>query len=159
MTVLGPGGIGKTRLAAEVAEQVAPRYADGVWLVELAAINHPGQVPAAVAAALEIPPRPDVPPTEALAATLARQQLLLVLDNCEHVITAAAELCGALLPAADDVRVLVTSREPVGLPGETRYRLRPLALPELGREADKSEAVTLVHRPGAAGRSEVRPRQ
>ena len=81
--------------------------------------------------------------TDTLTAALARQQLLIVLDNCEQVIAAVAELCGTLLPAADDVRVLATSREPVGLAGETRYRLAPLAVPEPGREADGSEAMAL----------------
>jgi predicted ATPase len=143
VTVLGPGGVGKTRLVGEVARQVAARYADGVWLVELAAITDPGRVPAAVAAALGVPDRPGIPVTDRLTAALARQQLLIVLDNCEQVIAAVAELCGTLLPAADDVRVLATSREPVGLAGETRYRLDPLAVPEPGREADGSEAMAL----------------
>ena len=143
VTVLGPGGVGKTRLVGEVARQVAARYADGVWLVELAAVTDSGRVPAAVAAALGVPDRPGIPVTDRLTAALARQQLLIVLDNCEQVIAAVAELCGTLLPAADDVRVLATSREPVGLAGETRYRLDPLAVPEPGREADGSEAMAL----------------
>ena len=143
VTVLGPGGVGKTRLVGEVARQVAARYADGVWLAELAAITDPGRVPAAVAAALGVPDRPGIPVTDTLTAALARQQLLIVLDNCEQVIAAVAELCGTLLPAADDVRVLATSREPVGLAGETRYRLAPLAVPEPGHEADGSEAMAL----------------
>jgi predicted ATPase len=114
VTVLGPGGVGETRLVGEVARQVAARYADGVWLVELAAVTDPGRVPAAVAAALGVPDRPGIPVTDTLTAALARRQLLIVLDNCEQVIAAVAELCGTLLPAADDVRVLATSREPVG---------------------------------------------
>jgi predicted ATPase/DNA-binding CsgD family transcriptional regulator len=143
VTVLGPGGVGKTRLVGEVARRVAGRYADGVWLAELAAVTDPGRVPAAVAAALGVPDRPGIGMTNTLTAALARQQLLIVLDNCEQVITAVAELCGTLLPAADEVRVLATSREPVGLAGETRYRLTPLAVPELGREAEGSEATAL----------------
>jgi predicted ATPase/DNA-binding CsgD family transcriptional regulator len=143
VTVVGPGGVGKTRLADEIARRVAGRFADGVWLVELAAVSDPGQVPAAVAAALQVSPRPGVPPIEALAATLARQQVLIVLDNCEHVITAVAGLCGTLLPDADDTWVLATSREPIGLPGETRYRLHPLATPEPGQRPGDSAAVTL----------------
>ncbi len=143
VTVLGPGGVGKTRLVGEVARRVAARYADGVWLAELAAVTDPGRVPAAVAAALGVPDRPGIGVTDTLTAALARQQLLIVLDNCEQVIAAVAELCGTLLPAADDVRVLATSREPVGLAGETRYRLAPLAVPEPGREADGSEAMAL----------------
>jgi predicted ATPase/DNA-binding CsgD family transcriptional regulator len=130
VTVTGPGGVGKTRLAGEAARRVAARFADGVWLVELAAVQEPALVPAAVAAVLGLQQAPDLPIVESLAAALVGWQLLLVLDNCEHVAGAAAELCAALLPAADDVRVLATSREPVGLAGEARYRLVPLPVPE-----------------------------
>ena len=129
VTVTGPGGVGKTRLAGEVAQRVAGRFADGVWLVELAAVQEPELVAAEVAAVLGVRELPGEPVAESLAAVLVHQQLLLVLDNCEHVLGAAAELCGALLPAADDVRVLATSREPVGVAGEARYRLPPLTLP------------------------------
>ena len=99
VTVTGPGGSGKTRLAGEVARRVAGRFADGAWLVELAPVQDPAQVPAVVAAALGVREQPGAPIAEALARVLARQQLLLVLDNCEHVIGAAAELCAGLLPA------------------------------------------------------------
>jgi predicted ATPase/DNA-binding CsgD family transcriptional regulator len=143
VTVLGPGGVGKTRLVSEVSRQMAHRFADGAWLVELAPVTDPDQVPAAVAATLQIPPRPGTPATVTLTAALARRQLLIVLDNCEQVIGAVAEFCLALLPAADDVRILATSREPVGLPGETRYRLRPLAVPEPGHTTGTSEAEAL----------------
>ena len=90
VTVTGPGGTGKTRLAAEVARRVAGRYADGAWLVELAPVADPALVAAAVAAALGVREQPGIPAAEAVARVLARQQLLLVLDNCEHVIGAAA---------------------------------------------------------------------
>jgi predicted ATPase/DNA-binding CsgD family transcriptional regulator len=143
VTVLGPGGVGKTRLVSEVSHQVTHRFADGVWLVELAPVTDPDQVPAAVAAALQIPPRPGSPVTVTLTAALARRQLLIVLDNCEQVIGAVAELGSALLQVADDVRILATSREPCGLPGETRYRLRPLTVPEPGHAAGTSEAEAL----------------
>jgi len=129
VTVTGPGGSGKTRLAGEVAEQVAGRFADGVWLAELAHVEDPALVAAVVAAALGIRDQPGVPAAEALARALARQQLLLVLDNCEHVIGAAAALCAGLLVGADDVRVLATSREPLRVVAEAPYRLGPLALP------------------------------
>ena len=129
VTVTGPGGVGKTRLAGEVARAVAGRFADGAWLVELAAVPEPALVQAAVATALGIRQPPGTSLLEALTVVLARQQLLLVLDNCEHVLAAAADLCGALLAAADDVRILATSREPVGMAGEARYRLAPLAVP------------------------------
>ena len=143
VTVLGPGGVGKTRLVGEVARRVAARYADGVWLAELAAVTDPGRVRPRWPRPCGVPDRPGIGVTDTLTAALARQQLLIVLDNCEQVIAAVAELCGTLLPAADDVRILATSREPVGLAGETRYRLAPLAVPEPGREADGSEAMAL----------------
>jgi RNA polymerase sigma factor (sigma-70 family) len=145
VTVTGPGGSGKTRLAGQVAGQVAARFADGAWLVELAPVREAGQVPAVVAAALGVRDLPGVPAAEALARALARRQLLLVLDNCEHVIGAAAELCAGLLTACDDVRILATSREPLAVAGEARYRLAPLALPDLEdlAGAARAEAVAL----------------
>ena len=154
VTLAGPGGAGKTRLAGEVARRVAGRFADGVWLAELAAVRDPVQVPAAVAAALGIHDLPVVAAADALARALARRQLLLVLDNCEQVIGAAAEVCGRLLLGADDVRVLATSREPLRIAGEARYRLGPLTLPdpenpenpartERAGPTAESEAVTL----------------
>jgi non-specific serine/threonine protein kinase len=129
VTVTGPGGAGKTRLVGEVARQVAGRFADGVWLTELAAVQDPAQVTAVVAAALGIRDLPAVAAADALAGVLAQRQMLLVLDNCEQVIGAVAELCGRLLLGADDVRVLATSREPLRIAGEARYRLGPLTLP------------------------------
>jgi predicted ATPase/DNA-binding CsgD family transcriptional regulator len=132
VTVTGPGGVGKTRLACEVARRAGARFADGVWLVELAALQNPALVPAAVANVLGISQSPGSSLTQTLAGALSRRQLLLVLDNCEHVLDAAAELCGGLLPVADDMVVLATSREPMGIAGETRYRLSPLPVPGSG---------------------------
>jgi len=145
VTVTGPGGMGKTRLAGEVARRVAGRFADGVWLTELAGVADPDLVPAAVAVALGIQHSGGGPVLAALAEVLAPRQVLLVLDNCEHLIDAVAGLCATLLPAADDVRILATSREPAGVPGETRYRLPPLGLPEPGpgQGTDGSAAVAL----------------
>jgi predicted ATPase/DNA-binding CsgD family transcriptional regulator len=145
VTLTGPGGAGKTRLAGQVAEQTAARFADGVWLAELATVTDPAQVAAAVGAALGIRDLPAEAVADALARALARRQLLLVLDNCEHVIGAAAELCARLLLAADDIRILATSREPLRIAGEARYRLGPLALPPSGdpAAAAECEAVTL----------------
>ena len=145
VTVTGPGGVGKTRLAGEVARVVSGRFADGAWLAELAPVQDSAQVPAVVAAALGVREQPGVLAVEVLARVLARQQLLLVLDNCEHVIGAATQMCAGLLAACDDVRVLTTSREPLRLAGEARYRLGPMALPGPGETADAggSEAVRL----------------
>ena len=145
VTVTGPGGAGKTRLAGEVTKRVAVRFADGAWLAELATVRDQAEVAAVVAAALGVRDQPGVSAAEALALALARRQLLLVLDNCEHVIGAAAGLCARLLPACDDVRILATSREPLRVAGETQYRLAPLTLPEPDEPsgAGGSEAVAL----------------
>jgi predicted ATPase/DNA-binding CsgD family transcriptional regulator len=142
VTVTGPGGSGKTRLAGQVARQVAARFADGAWLAELASVQDPEQVAGVVAVALGVREQPGLPTGEALARVLVRQQLLLVLDNCEHVIGAAAALCAGLLSACDDVRILATSREPLRAGGEARYRLEPLALPDPAG-AGRAEAVAL----------------
>jgi len=144
VAVTGPGGSGKTRLAGVVAGRVAGRFADGVWLAELAPVHDPALVASAVAAALGVREQLGVLATEAVTRALARQQLLLVLDNCEHVIAAAAELCAALLVACDDVKILATSREPLAVAGEARYRLAPLTLPGTdGQDVAGSEAVAL----------------
>ena len=130
VTVTGPGGSGKTRVAGEVASRVTARFADGVWLAELATTADPALVASVVAAALGVREQPGMAASDALARVLGRQQLLLVLDNCEHVIGAAAGLCAGLLQAGDDVRILATSREPLRVAGEARYRLAPLTLPD-----------------------------
>ena len=145
VTVTGPGGVGKTRLAGEVARRVAGRFADGVWLAGLAAVRDPARVARAVAVALEVREQAGVPPADGVARVLGRRQLLLVLDNCEHVIGAAAELCGQLLQACDDIRILATSREPLAVAGEARYRLAPLTVssPDVACDDSGAEAVTL----------------
>jgi predicted ATPase/DNA-binding CsgD family transcriptional regulator/transcriptional regulator with XRE-family HTH domain len=145
VTVTGPGGAGKTRLAVQVARQVADRFADGAWLVELAQVVDSAQVAVVVAAALGVREQLGLSAVQALARALARQQVLLLLDNCEHVIDAAAAMCAELLAACDDVRVLATSREPLRVAGEARYRLASLDLPDPDdpAEATKAEAVAL----------------
>ena len=120
-------------------------------MAELAAVAEPSQVPATIATVLGLHQAAGVPIADALAARLARQQLLLVLDNCEHVLDAVAEVCATVLQSADDIRILATSREQLGLPEEARYRLPPLTLPGPsepdgpGSRAlrDQAEAVTL----------------
>ena len=121
----------------------AARFADGAWLTELAAVRDPARVAAAVAVALGVREQAGVPAADAVAQVLARRQLLLVLDNCEHVIGAAAQLCAGLLQACDDVRVLATSREPLRIAGETAYRLAPLPVPGPGDDMARAEALTL----------------
>ena len=145
VTITGPGGVGKTRLADEVLKQVSDRFADGAGIVELAAVSEPALVAATAATVLDVRQAPGISIADALAQSLALRQLLLVLDTCEHVLDAAAQLCAAVLSSADDVRILVTSREPLGLPEEARYRLSPLGLPDRdpGGAAGQAEAVTL----------------
>ena len=130
ITVTGPGGVGKTRLASEVAWLAADGFADGAFLVELAGVTDPSLVALTVATAVGVQQIPGTATAKVMADALARQQVLLVLDNCEHVLATAAELCRALLEVADDVRILATSREPLGITGEARFRVRPLPVPE-----------------------------
>jgi predicted ATPase/DNA-binding CsgD family transcriptional regulator len=140
VTVTGPGGVGKTRLADAVARRVAARLADGAWLAELAPVRDPAQVAVAVAAALGVREQPAVSAAVAVERVLARRQLLVVLDNCEHVIGAAAQSCAGLLQACDDVRILATSREPLRIEGEAVYRLAPLPVPSPGDAGDIAAA-------------------
>jgi predicted ATPase/DNA-binding CsgD family transcriptional regulator len=129
VTITGPGGVGKTRLAIEAARGAEDQFPDGVWFIDLGAVADEAHVSAEVTSALGVHQDPSRPALEVLAEALASRRLLLVLDNCEHVLLAVADLCTALLKSADDVRVLATSREQLGVGGETRYRLSPLELP------------------------------
>jgi predicted ATPase/DNA-binding CsgD family transcriptional regulator len=155
VTVAGVGGVGKTRFAGEVARAVSCRFADGAWLVELGAVQDGSLVPATVAATMALPQNPSESPTDSLCTALARRQLLLVLDNCEHLLGAAAELCRALLLSADDVQMLATSREPLRVAGEAKYRLQPLAagsdaatlFADRARQADRSFSLDDRTRP------------
>jgi predicted ATPase/DNA-binding CsgD family transcriptional regulator len=130
VTVTGFGGVGKSRLALRTARQSERIFADGVRLVELAPLSDPGLVPTAVARGLGLVDERPRDVEDELAEHLAGRRLLLVLDNCEHVLRAAAGLVGRLLRAAPELRVLTTSREPLGLEGEAVYQLPPLAQPE-----------------------------
>jgi len=143
VTLTGPGGAGKTRLAGELARKVADRYEDGVRLAELAKVKDPARVPSAVADALGVHGLTGDDLNGALAQAVRGHHLLLVLDNCEHVIDAAARLCSELLLAADDVHVLATSREPLRISGECRYRLGPLPLPGESPDDQENPAVAL----------------
>jgi predicted ATPase/DNA-binding winged helix-turn-helix (wHTH) protein len=134
VTLTGPGGIGKTQLALAAARRLLPQFPDGVWLAELAALTDSALVPITVARAtgLEIGAGPAF--AERVAAALTMKSLLLVLDNCEHVIDAAATLAEALLHADSRVRILATSREPLNTEGEQVYPVPPLAVPAEGTE-------------------------
>ena len=131
LTLTGPGGAGKTRLAYEAAARLAGGYRDGVHVVELASLSRPELVPQAVASVLDVP-LPETGPAEAaLARQLAERRLLLVLDNCEHLLDACARLAADLLRTCPDVVVLATSREPLRVGGEVTWRTPSLALPDL----------------------------
>ncbi|MBI3974619.1 MAG: tetratricopeptide repeat protein [Chloroflexi bacterium] len=136
LTLTGPGGAGKTRLAVEVARAVLPMYPDGVWLVEMAALADPALVPQAVAAVLGVREQPGQPLPDTLAAALAPKRLLLVLDNCEHLVAACASLAERLLRACPHLRLLATSRAPMGSEGETTRPVPPLATPDLYPDQD-----------------------
>ncbi len=128
VTLTGAAGCGKTRLALHVAADVQRHYADGLRWVELARLADRALVPQAVAKVLRVPEQPGRPRLEGLVDALRDKQLLLVLDNCEHVLSACTQLVETLL-AATAVSILATSREPLGVPGELRYPVPPLALP------------------------------
>lgn len=129
VTVLGTGGVGKTRVAQAVAHAMLRDFRDGCWLVELASLDDPDQVPAAVAAVLGISLRSGVPDAEALGAALEDRDLLLVLDNCEHCAEAVARLGTSLLAQVPGLRLLVTSQVPLRAPEEAEFRLAGLAAP------------------------------
>jgi predicted ATPase len=129
VTLTGGGGCGKTRLAREVAWAVLDHYPDGVWLVELAALTDPALVPQTVAAVFGMREAPHVPIATALATSLQARRLLLVIDNCEHLLDACARLADALLRACPELRVLATSREALGITGELAWRVPSLPVP------------------------------
>ena len=131
LTLTGPGGAGKTRLAVELAHgQVASfRWADGVWLVELAGVTHGDGVPSAVGGALELPLEGNRPWIPALVDQLSSRAILLILDNCEHVLDAVVPLATELLARCPDLVIVATSREPLGHPGEIAWRVPSLELP------------------------------
>ncbi|MGW5360152.1 ATP-binding protein [Actinopolymorpha pittospori] len=129
VTLTGFGGVGKSRLALRVAREVRRAFTDGVCLVELAKLKNPSLVGQALAAALELREQSPREPEEVLAEYLADKQLLIVLDNCEHVLEACRRLVTVLLPAAPDLRVLATSREPLGVLGERLWSVPPLSVP------------------------------
>src|SRR5258707_5812016 len=141
VTLTGPGGCGKTRLALECARQLAEapasrRYADGAAWCDLAAVTDPRHVPARLVAALELAESASLDLTERIVAALQPQQRLVVVDNCEHLLSACAALAETLLARCPRVTLLATSTRPLGLAPEHVYSVPPLAVPKLPASLD-----------------------
>ena len=153
-TLIGPGGSGKTRLATETARTLLGDLPDGVWLVELAAIGADGDVAQATLAALGLRDAllgeaPNAEPMDRLIAAIREREMLLILDNCEHVIESAAAFAHRVLGECRRLRILATSREPLGITGEALWPVEPLALPDGGRRPRRDRVR--AGRPAAAG--------
>ena len=127
VTLTGAGGVGKTRLAVQIASQIAEEFADGVWYVDLAPITDPEVVPIAVARTFGLPDEPGRTTIDTLVRFVASRQMLMVLDNCEHLLDAVAALVNSLVPAAVGLTLLATSREPIGVAGEVSWRVPSLS--------------------------------
>ena len=130
VTLLGAGGVGKTRLSLEVARRQLPRYPDGVWLVELAPLGDEAHVVSAFSTLFGVEEHADRSSLSSLLAALRERHLLLVIDNCEHLVATAARTIAAIVRDAPRIRVLSTSREPLGVSGEATYRVPPHATPQ-----------------------------
>ncbi|HET9253515.1 MAG TPA: protein kinase [Candidatus Eisenbacteria bacterium] len=139
VTLAGAGGCGKSRLSIHVARNVLESFPDGVWLVELASLSDPGLLPQRIAAAMGVREEPDRPVLETLGDALSERTVLILLDNCEHMTSACASVAASLLDAAPAVRILATSREPVGVPGESLLRVPPLETPDPARQRSRRE--------------------
>ena len=158
LTLTGIGGIGKTRLAQHLATGVLDNYRDGVWFIDLAPLSDPAHVASAVAQVLGVRESPSAPLQEILCRQVTGRQMLLILDNCEHVLGACATLAEALLRAAAEPVILATSREPLHVGGEFTYPLATLSLPDADaneEEMAQAESVQLFigraqqHLPGS----------
>ncbi len=142
LTVVGIGGAGKTRLALQVADRVVDEFPHGVYLVELAQVTDPGLVVQAVAASLGVREDPGRPLIESLKGHLQTRQMLLVLDNCEHLVDAVAGLATELLGAAPGLKLLCTSREALAIAGEAAWRIPSLSMPDPRRVLDRNALET-----------------
>jgi predicted ATPase/DNA-binding CsgD family transcriptional regulator len=147
LTLTGPGGVGKTRLALQLAADVlasaADDFSDGIWLVQLADVVDPALVPYTVALTLDVAEAPGQPMLGRLIDALEPRMMLLVLDNCDHLVTACATLAGSLLRACPGMGILATSREQLNVPGEHVWPVRPLAVPPTGESIESSEYEAL----------------
>lgn len=146
LTLFGMGGLGKTRLSLQIAADTLDRYPDGVWFLDLAPIRDPSLIPSEAAQALSVQEEPGRPLTQTLCSHVKQRRLLIIFDNCEHLVSACADLANALLRAGPEVRILATSREALRVPGEQTYPVLPLAVPDRTADVEalaKSDAVQL----------------
>ncbi|MEV4200296.1 adenylate/guanylate cyclase domain-containing protein [Micromonospora globbae] len=150
VTVLGAGGAGKTRLAVELASGVVEAYPDGVWFVDIAAVTDPGLVAFEVAAVLGLRPEPGRPVVDTLVEYAAARRMLILLDTCDAQPAACAEVIARLLAGGRGVRVLATSRESFGLPGEVVWRIPPLSVEPRDDGAESDAVALLLDRTAAA---------
>jgi predicted ATPase len=150
VTIVGTGGVGKTRVAVRVAAQSAGRFPDGVHLVELSAVNDPLLLASTVAAGLGLPAEDARHRPAAVLDYLRDRTLLLILDTCEHLIDACAVLAAEVLREAPAVTMLATSRQPLDVLAETTFQLHPLPVPEIDDETSGSDAVALFAQRAAA---------
>ncbi|HVS48345.1 MAG TPA: NB-ARC domain-containing protein [Candidatus Dormibacteraeota bacterium] len=164
ISLVGPGGVGKTRLALRAATDLARAFADGAWLVELADVRDPGLVSNAMAAALDLRDQAATEPLPLLLSYLRDKELLIVLDNCEHLLEPAALLVTEIMKGASGVRVIATSREPLTVAGEHVVPVPPLELPSpdttegLARLRQNEAVLLFTERAAAAaGKFELTP--
>ena len=157
LTLLGMGGLGKTRLSLQVAADALDGCPDGAWFLDLAPIRDPSLVEGEAARTLGVQEEPGRPLLQTLCAHVKQRRLLIIFDNCEHLVSSCAELANALLRAGPDVRIIATSREPLRVPGEQTYPVLPLAVPDRSAGVEslaRSDAVQLfvdrarLHKPG-----------
>src|SRR5579864_4244633 len=159
VSLVGPGGVGKTRLALRAAADLARGFKDGAWLVELAGLSDPALVAEAFLAAHDVRHQSASEPLDMLLEHIAGKQALLVVDNCEHVLDAVGVVMSAVIRSSEGIRVLATSREPLGIAGESVSPVAPLELPAAGvrpvpSKLEVNEAVMLfVERAAAASGS------
>jgi predicted ATPase/DNA-binding CsgD family transcriptional regulator len=141
LTLCGAGGIGKTRLAIHAAARLAPGFADGAWFVELADLQQPDLVASRIASVIGVVEEPGRPLLATLADALKTRRMLVVLDNCEHLIDACARTCQRLLASSPGLKVIATSREPLRVAAETVWQVPPMAMPARGRPDGTAELM------------------
>jgi predicted ATPase/class 3 adenylate cyclase len=142
VTLIGSGGVGKTRCALQVGAEALDGFADGVWLVDLAPLSNPSLVPNVIAAVFEVQEQPNQPVLASLIAHLKNRQLLLVIDNCEHVIHEASKTIDEILRGCSKISVLATSREGLAIHGESIYRMPSLTVPDSPKDLLAEQALT-----------------